>query len=208
MRSGPNSDCQERSRKRRKYTISRRARSFSAVANRTLDSRKKHPLSLFFAVFAAPRRRDLGTSFPHVAILALKSSDLFVVYLSTLSTCSRRRDDDDGESPSWTQFGRYSFFFLFFAIILRSPRARSIDVYDAKAQSASFFCLLESLHDYGLLKLFDREGTEFSRPTTETFSWFTTLVQAHSRGFAGFANARIFPPPLRSFSNFSDEISQ
>lgn len=29
-----------------------------------------------------------GTGFPHVAILALKSSDLFVVYLSTLSTCS------------------------------------------------------------------------------------------------------------------------
>lgn len=118
--------------------------------------------------FASPRRRYLSTSFPHVAILALKSSDSFVVYLSTLSTIhicrptSRRRASirPVEHNSVGTPFP-FSFFLLFFVfspslclslylfssrfflslsfLVLfasRSPRVRSINVYDVARSPA------------------------------------------------------------------------
>lgn len=124
----------------------------------------------------SPSSRHLGDeiSAPVFPMLPFSRSNLptcsSYIYLPYLHVPDVETTTTANRPVEHNSVGTRFFFFFFFAIILRSPRARSIDVYDAKAQSASFFCLLESLHDYGLLKLFDREGTEFSRPTTETFS--------------------------------------
>lgn len=133
----------------------------------TLDSRDTRS----FRLLHGPSKTRSRHRFPHVAILAFKSSDLFVVYLFTLSTIHvsvvRRRDDGD-DSPRWTQFGRYSVSLsLPLNLFIRSPtRVRSINVYNA-ARSPSLFMPLESLYDwkklmdYKLIKA-DQEGTEFS----------------------------------------------
>lgn len=167
--------------KGRKYTISRRARSFPAVASRTQGySRQSRYERRAFRLLRGPSEtRDLSTGFPHVAILAFKSSDLFVVYLSTLSTIrvsAVRRRDDGGDSPSWTQFGRYSvslFLFpspplnLFYGLQHACGRSTYTMPLARRAISLFFFMPLESLHDWKkptdckLIKA-DQKGTESS----------------------------------------------
>lgn len=152
------------------------------------------------AIFATLRRRDLGTSSPHVAILALKSSDLFVVYLSTLSTCSpfptsrrRRRIAQLNTIRSVLCF----FFFFSFCNYFTVP-ARAVDQRIRCRSIAELFFFLESLHDYSLritslLKLFPIRKVPSSRPTTEETSLLICYIG--SGAFARIcrlANARIF----------------
>lgn len=150
------SGSRKRNRKRRECTISRRARSFSAVLSRalggcSLDSRDARS---FRRVSRGPREtRSRHQFFPCCHSRAQISSDLFVVYLSTLSTYMFRRSDVETtaairpveHNSVGILFFLLSFFFL--SLISRSPRARSINVYDAARSPSLFNSLLESLYD-------------------------------------------------------------
>lgn len=152
------------------YDLAESSFIFSCRESHPRQSQEAPPLSLFRRLRGTSETRSRHQFSPccHSRAQIFRLVRRISIYLIYMFPTSRRRRRRIAQLNTIRSV--LVFFSFFFAIILRSPRARSIDVYDAKAQSASFFCLLESLHDYGLLKLFDREGTEFSRPTTETFS--------------------------------------
>lgn len=91
------------------------------------------------AVFVALRGRGiLGTGFPpcchsRAQIFRLvRRISIYPIYMFAIPDV----ETTVANRPSWTQFGRYSVFFSFFFslfvshLFLRSPRVRSIDVYD------------------------------------------------------------------------------
>lgn len=129
MRSGPNSDCQERSRKRRKCTISRRARSFSAVANRTLDSRKKQPpLSLSRRLRGTSETRSRHQFSPcchsRAQIFRLvRRISIYLIYMFPTSRRRRRRIAQLNTIRSVLVF--FSFFFCnYFTVSARAVDRR------------------------------------------------------------------------------------
>lgn len=102
-------------------------------------------------IFRLPRGPSETRSrhrFPHVAILAFKSSDLFVVYLSTLFTIHV----SDVETTAAIRPVEHNsvgilFLFLFPLNLFYGLQHASINVYNA-ARLPSPFMPLESLHDW------------------------------------------------------------
>lgn len=223
MRSGTNSNCHaprtSTEAKWEKAKMHNLAES-SFIFNCRESSSRIHPQqSQYEKSRLSPSSRPFGDEIwaPVLPMLPFSHSNLptysSYIYLPYLHVRRSRRRDDGGESPSWTQFGRYSVFFSFFlfAIILRSPLVRSINVYDVAQSRSSFF--LESLHDYSLritslLKLFPIRKVPSSRPTTEETSLLICYIG--SGAFARIcrlANARVFlshhpPSCFWLFSNF------
>lgn len=147
MRSGTNSNChaprasaETKWEKAKMHNLAENSFIFSCRESEIHPRQSQYEKSRFSALW----RRDLGTSSPHVAILALKSSDLFVVYLSTLSTCSpfptsrrRRRIAQLNTIRSVLCF----FSFFFFLQLFYGPRScgRSTYTMSLKREAPFFF---------------------------------------------------------------------
>lgn len=195
---------QERVQKQngRKRTISRRARSFSTVANRargyTHNSRNtKRAVSRHLRDPSETRSGHQFSPCCHSRtqiFRLIRRISIYPIYMFAVPDVETTAANRPVEHNSVGTLFFFSFFL--FAIILRSPLVRSINVYDVAQSRSSFF--LESLHDYSLritslLKLFPIRKVPSSRPTTEETSLLICYIG--SGAFARIcrlANARIF----------------
>lgn len=176
MRSGTNSNCHApRTSTEAKWAKTHNLAESSFIFNCRESSSRIHPQqSQYEKSRLSPSSRPFGDEIwaPVLPMLPFSHSNLptysSYIYLPYLHVRRSRRRDDGGESPSWTQFGRYSVFFFFFSFCnYFTVPARAVDqrIRCRSIAELFFFRVIAWLQptDYELIKAFpDQEGTEFS----------------------------------------------